>query len=191
MYDVNIRDIMGANNLKESSKLKMGQKIIIPNASQVKRVVVPLYNANRWKYIIVHHSATDTGDALTLFKMHLRRGFGQGLGYQFTIANGTCGKDDGQIEISPRWLKQQEGAHCKAGGMNQKGIGICLVGNFSRENVSPKQMDSLVYLVNMLRKHYNIPVENILGHGRVPGAHTECPGKKFPWNEFYRRLGAG
>ncbi|NQU19597.1 N-acetylmuramoyl-L-alanine amidase [bacterium] len=72
--------------------------------------------------------------------------------------------------------------------MNKKGIGICLVGNYSRGDVSGKQMESLVYLINMLREYYNIPKQNIMGHGQVPNAATECPGLKFPWEEFWSGL---
>ncbi|MFH0827488.1 MAG: N-acetylmuramoyl-L-alanine amidase, partial [Candidatus Omnitrophota bacterium] len=63
-----------------------------------------------------------------------------------------------------------------------------LVGNFSKERVSRSQMDSLVYLVNTLKKYYKIPTSRIFGHGQVPGARTECPGNYFPWDEFKSRL---
>ncbi len=186
MYDVKIEDIVQANNLKDSTELEMGQRLLIPKAAPI-RPVIPLYKTRKWKYIIIHHSATDEGDSLFLFKLHLKRGF-LGLGYDFVIDNGTLGKGDGQIEVSPRWIKQQDGAHCKAADMNFKGIGICLVGNFSKEKVSQKQMGSLVYLIKILRVYYNIPYRNIMGHGQVPGAKTECPGKRFPWKEFKDRL---
>ncbi len=187
MYDIGVEEIMRANGLKAAGRLGMGQRLIIPKAMPL-RPVVPLYASSRWQYIIVHHSATETGNALSLFKLHLRRGFWHGLGYQFVISNGTAGKADGQIEVSPRWTHQDVGAHCKADNMNHCGIGICLVGNFSKDSVSEKQLDSLVYLVNILRGYYNIPVKNILGHGQVRGAATECPGNNFPWKEFYERI---
>ncbi|MFH1578273.1 MAG: N-acetylmuramoyl-L-alanine amidase [Candidatus Omnitrophota bacterium] len=186
-YDVPIERIMHANQLTQKDKLDMGQKLLVPEALPA-RSVVPLYASNKWKYIVIHHSATDEGNALAFYNSHKDRGFIYGLGYQFVIDNGSSGKLDGHIEVSPRWLKQQDGAHCKAGGMNYKSIGICLVGNFSKENVSEKQLLSLVYLVNVLRKYYNIPIENIMGHGQVPGASTECPGDKFPWAKFFTQL---
>jgi len=189
MYDVEMSGIMQANNLKRPQDLEMGQRILVPQAAPL-RPVVPLYRSNKWKYIIIHHSATDQGNALSLFNAHLKRGFWQGLGYHFIIGNGTYGKKDGQIEASPRWVKQQDGAHCQAARMNYKGIGICLVGNFSKERVSAKQMDSLAYLVNILKEYYHVPPGNILGHGQVPGARTECPGKYFPWEELRSRLKA-
>jgi len=186
MYDVSIDDIMRANHLKDSDELKMGQRLLIERASSIKPVI-PLYPLDKWKYIIIHHSATDEGSALSFYKYHRSRGW-ENLGYHFVIDNGTREKQDGQIEVSPRWLKKQDGSHCKAGNMNCRAIGICLVGNFNAENVSEKQMNSLVYLVNILRKHYNIPVRNIIGHGQVQGAKTECPGKNFPWKLFYSKL---
>ena len=186
-YDVRINDIMRANNLNDKNKLTMGQRLVIPAATPA-RPVITLYPSNKWKYIIIHHSATDVGSALKFHVAHERRGFTRGLGYHFVIDNGSSEKPDGYIEVSPRWIKQQDGAHCKAGGMNYRGIGICLVGDFTGEYVSDKQLSSLVYLINILRKYYNIPLKNIMGHGQVPGAKTECPGKRFPWARLFNQL---
>jgi LysM repeat protein len=186
MYEVKMDDIMKANNLTNPKELEMGQRLLIPQAAPI-RPVIALYRSNKWKYIIIHHSATDEGNALDFNELHRRRGW-EGIGYDFVIDNGTNGKTDGQIEVSPRWIKQEDGAHCQASNMNCKGIGICLVGNFSKDRVSNKQMDSLVYLVNILKKYYKIPQHHIMGHGQVPKARTECPGKYFPWKEFFNRL---
>ena len=186
MYDVTVDDVMRANRLRDSADLKMGQRLLIEGASPIEPVV-PLYYSNKWKYIIIHHSATDEGSALSFYKYHRSRGW-ETLGYHFVIDNGSYGKQDGQIEVSPRWIKRQDGSHCKAGSMNCKAIGICLVGNFNTEKVSDKQMSSLVYLVNILKKYYDIPVRNIIGHGQVKGAKTECPGSIFPWKSFYSKL---
>jgi LysM repeat protein len=188
MYDVGMQDIIRANNLERPEKLEMGQRLIIPQAAPI-RPVIPLYRTHKWKYIIIHHSATDEGNAFSLFNLHLRRGFAS-LGYHFIINNGTYGKGDGQIEVAPRWIRQEDGAHCISAGMNHMGIGICLVGNFSKERVSQKQLDALIYLVKILKNNYHIPEKNIMGHGQVPGARTECPGTYFPWEEFKKRLSA-
>ena len=186
-YDVEIEDIVRANKLYKADQLSMGQKLIIPKAMPA-RSIIPLYPSDKWKYIIIHHSASDEGNALLFHKSHINyRGFNS-LGYHFVIDNGSYGKPEGYIESSPRWIKQQSGAHCQAAGMNRKSIGICLVGNFSKEQVSDKMLSSLVYLVNLLRKYYKIPRQNIIGHGKVPGASTECPGTKFPWQKFFSQL---
>jgi N-acetylmuramoyl-L-alanine amidase len=186
VYGVPMQEIIRANNLREVASLERGQQLIIPSIA-TRKTVVPLFRTNKWRYIIIHHSATDVGDASYLNMLHRRRGWNE-IGYDFVIDNGTKGKADGAIEVTPRWINQENGAHCRAADMNQKGIGICLVGNFSEERVSEKEMNSLVYLVNVLKKYYGVPRDHILGHGQVLGARTECPGKLFPWREFRKRL---
>lgn len=186
MYQVEIENIVKANSLKDAAVLEKGQRLFVPNAAPL-RSVIPLDPSRKWDYIIIHHSATDVGNALNFDNAHKKRRW-KGLGYHFVIDNGSSGKLDGQIEVSPRWIHQEDGAHCKANGMNYKGIGVCLVGNFSEDRVTPKQMEALIFLVNELKKYYHIPHFHILGHGQVKGATTECPGTKFPWSEFRRRL---
>ncbi|MDZ4241484.1 MAG: peptidoglycan recognition family protein, partial [Candidatus Omnitrophota bacterium] len=132
--------------------------------------------------------ATEEGSSLQFHHSHLAKGWDKGVGYHFVIDNRTSGKQDGEIEATPRWIKQLDGAHCKASDMNSKAVGICLVGNFSEDKVSKKQMDSLVFLVETLRKYYGIPVKNIIAHGHVSGSSTDCPGKRFPWEDFKRRI---
>lgn len=186
-YGVDIDTILRANHLAASSPLKNGQKLLIPNA-RGPIPVIPLYPSHRWTYIVVHHTATDEGTAYSIDQLHHKRGFWNGLGYHFLIDNGTDGMEDGQIQVGPRWVKQMDGAHANADGMNQKGIGIALVGNFSERNVSVKELDSLVFLVKTLQKYYHIPSSRVIGHRNVKGKKTECPGTRFPWSDFKARI---
>ena len=62
MYDVEIGTITKANNLKSDSKIVMGQRLLIPHAAPL-RPIIPLYKTNKWRFIIIHHSATDVGNA--------------------------------------------------------------------------------------------------------------------------------
>ena len=187
MYGVSVEDIMAANRLKDPSSISVGQKLLIPKATE-PRSVIPLYSVRPWGYIVIHHSATHNGNALMIDGLHYRRGFENGLGYHFLIDNGTLGKGLGQIEVGPRWVKQENGAHANAAGMNENGIGICLIGNYSETYVPEIQLQSLVLLVNTLRAHYKIPLDHVIRHRDVPGKNTECPGNFFPWDEFKRRL---
>jgi N-acetyl-anhydromuramyl-L-alanine amidase AmpD len=108
-----------------------------------------------------------------------------GLAYHFVIDNGTCGKVDGQLEIGQRWKKQLPGGHCRQAWVNESGIGICLVGNFNKTRPSARQLRTLVTLVKTLMKKYNIPLKNVVGHGKIKGEKSQCPGKYFPWKDFY------
>lgn len=190
MYDVPIEAILKANQISDPRELKVGQKLLVPNAASL-RPVIPVYKSMKWQYIVIHHSVTESGDATFLDRIHRRRGFDRGLGYHFVIDNGSKTRVDGQIEAAPRWIKQLDGAHCNVGGMNKCGIGICVVGDFTNEQPTKKQMDSLVLLVNTLRKYYRIPLSHVIRHKDVRGKRTECPGNSFPWNEFKRRLRQG
>ena len=80
------------------------------------------------------------------------------------------------------------GAHANKAGMNDVGIGVGIVGNFSEQNLSLDEMDALVFLVRTLQDYYRIPDSNVIRHSDVLGANTECPGLRFPWQEFKRRL---
>ena len=116
-----------------------------------------------WQLIIIHHSATPNGDAEIFDAAHRARGMINGLAYHFVIDNGTDGKRDGFIETGPRWVKQMHGGHCRQAYINEHGIGICLVGNFSRGQPTGKQLDALVLLVRGLQEQFKIPDDHILG----------------------------
>ena len=188
-YGVSYQDLMHANGLTDTTALSTGQVLVIPRL-YVPTPTIPLYPNPQWTYIVIHHSATTKGNARTLDRIHRKRGFTNGLGYHFVIDNGTVGRRDGQIEVGRRWTRQEKGAHCDAGGMNDHGIGICLVGDFTTRPPSAAEMRSLLALVNSLRRYYRIPPSRVIRHRDVAGKHTACPGDRFPWVEFKRQLAA-
>jgi len=143
----------------------------------------------RWKYIVIHHSATSCGNAAEFDRHHRQERGWRGVGYDFVIDNGKGGPD-GLVEVTFRWERQLTGAHAASRGneYNEHGIGICLVGDFERGYPTARQMEALVGLVNYLQERCNIPTANIMGHRDVPGARTKCPGKNFPWYEFLSLL---
>lgn len=188
-YGVKSQTILKANRITNPSDLKVGTQIWIPGVQRPLMTLPYLPDARRWEYIIIHHSATEVGNAELFDKGHRHRGFWNGLGYHFVIDNGTSGTRPGQIETSHRWNHQMDGAHCNAMDMNKKGIGICLVGNFDTEKPSPQQINSLVWLVRQLQDKYGIRSQRVLQHNDVPGKNgTHCPGKKFPWPQFRKKL---
>jgi hypothetical protein len=188
-YGVKAETILKANRVADPSDLKVGIRIWIPGVGKSVRVRPFLPDTKRWRYIIIHHSATEVGNAELFDKGHRRRGFWNGLGYHFVITNGKGTTVDGQIETGHRWIHQMDGAHCNAMGMNEKGVGICLVGNFDNEHVSKQQLASLIWLVRTLQAKYRIPTERVLRHRDVPGKYgTHCPGNGFPWSHVRKQL---
>ncbi len=137
-----------------------------------------------WKAIVIHHSATDTGNVASIDDYHRRTNGWDGIGYDFLIGNGS-GAVNGEIDPTFRWTGQKTGAHCKtdeSNWANESAIGICLVGNFDHSRPSSKQMASLMKLVRYLSERYNIPASRIYGHNTTPGhiTTTSCPGRNFP-----------
>lgn len=155
----------------------------------------PLAGQNAWQYLVIHHSASPSGNAASFDRMHRGKGW-DGLAYHFVINNGH-GNPDGYLEVSPRWSEQKHGAHAGAppkttaaelrNGFNEFGIGICLVGNFERSAPTEKQLQVLAQLVQDLRNEFDIPADHVLGHGMVKG--TACPGGSFPWGKLYAMMG--
>lgn len=138
-----------------------------------------------WRYIVLHHSGTDSGSAASFDRSHRNRGW-DGLGYHFVIGNGH-GTGDGKVEVGYRWTKQKTGAHAgrprpSVNLLNEQGIGICLVGNFNNEPPTKKQRASLHRLLNWLSARCGIPKARILVHRDCKV--TECPGRHFPAREF-------
>lgn len=146
---------------------------------------------NKWKMIVIHHSASEFGNAKIFDDWHKERHW-KGVGYDFVICNGNA-ELDGIVETTFRWKEQITGAH--VGGTpnnraNVYGIGICLVGDFNKKPPTDKQFRSLVKLVKFLQNRYNIPTSEIYGHGTTPGytGGTECPGKYFPMWKLKQQL---
>ena len=142
-----------------------------------------------WEYIVIHHSATEKGNAARFDSYHKNaKGWEYGLAYHFVIGNGSF-SGDGEIEVGNRWKKQIHGAHTANMNCNRVAIGICLVGDFEKgEAPKENQFESLVGLVQYLSRKYNIPSSSILEHKHVRQKATACPGKNFPFAELKTRL---
>jgi N-acetylmuramoyl-L-alanine amidase len=153
--------------------------------------IPPAGQQRRWTAIVIHHSATPTGNAAIFDRWHREGRQWDGIGYDFVIGNGSD-SPDGAVEVTFRWTQQRTGAH--TGGTpnnwaNEEAVGICLVGDFSQSRPTAAQLQSLAALIRFLEARYDIPPGRIYGHGTTPGARaTDCPGSGFPMAELFRRL---
>jgi len=142
----------------------------------------------RWKTIVIHHSGTISGSARTFDRFHRKERGWDSLGYHFVIGNGSE-TPDGLVEIGPRWHQQKHGAHCKTptNYYNDYGIGICLVGDFTKQRPTHRQMHALNRLVAFLSKSCSIPASKVWTHGDI-NRKTLCPGKHFALGPLKRYL---
>jgi hypothetical protein len=145
----------------------------------------------RWQFIVVHNSGTRQGNAAAFdyYHRHVRR-MQNGLAYHFVIGNGTS-TGNGQIEVGDRWRRQINGGHVHSDYLNNIALGICLVGDFNRDQPTHAQLDCCEELIRYLRQrcgkidnHYAI----VKPHREVnpPRWATDCPGDVFPYSWFRR-----
>ncbi len=142
-----------------------------------------------WKFIVIHHSGTDQGSVAAIHREHRSRRDRSGrawlgIGYHFVIGNGH-GMADGQISSTFRWKQQLHGAHSGSLPYNDRGIGICLIGNFEKSPPTSAQVASVSRLIGRLTREYGIPSDGVIGHNQV--RPTACPGRFFPFQEVLQR----
>src|SRR5438067_1222522 len=141
----------------------------------------------RWKFIIVHNSGTRQGNARAFDYYHRRiRRMKNGLAYHFVIGNGTSSRN-GQIEIGDRWVHQLRGGHVHSDYMNNIGLGICLVGDFNRDQPTRAQLEACEELIKYLQERCGAKM-TVRPHREVnpPRWATDCPGDVFPYGWFGR-----
>jgi N-acetylmuramoyl-L-alanine amidase len=145
----------------------------------------------RWQFIVVHNSGTRQGNARAFdyYHRHVRR-MQNGLAYHFVIGNGTS-TGNGQVEVGDRWRRQINGGHVHSDYLNNISLGICLVGDFNRDQPTRAQLESCEELIHYLRERCGktdrgeIPVRP---HREMnpPRWPTDCPGDVFPYSWFRR-----
>jgi hypothetical protein len=145
----------------------------------------------RWQFIVVHNSGTRQGNARVFDYYHRNvRRMPNGLAYHFVIGNGTS-TGNGQVEVGDRWRRQINGGHVHSDYLNNIALGICLVGDFNRDQPTRAQLDCCEELIRYLRQrcgkidnHYAI----VKPHREMnpPRWPTDCPGDGFPYSWFRR-----
>ena len=84
MYGVPMKSIMYANHIVDPNRIRIGQRLYIPGMAGTP--AIPLFkDTGRWQYIVVHHTAMRNGDAAMINRLHLKRGWKNGMGYHFVI----------------------------------------------------------------------------------------------------------
>jgi|SRR5210317_157143 hypothetical protein len=130
------------------------------------------------QYIIIHHSVTPQKPWLEVApgidRSHENRGFPKAKSGYYIGYHRLIDLDGVQLMVRD---DIEMGSHCSAQGMNFKAIGICLLGNFEKDEPTYEQLEKLrQVLVKLMAKH-DIPVENILPHGKV--GQTACCGRNL------------
>lgn len=88
------------------------------------------------------------------------------------------------------WKKQAPGHHVYVEGQdfNSDSIGICLIGDFSRQGPTSEQFEALLALVHSLQTKCDIGYDNIYLSSELQTG--DKPGLAFPIGAFKSRLGS-
>jgi N-acetylmuramoyl-L-alanine amidase len=136
-------------------------------------------------YIVIHHSLTKDGQTVSwgaIRKYHVETLGWNDIGYHFGIE-----LINDHYEILVGRMMTEVGAHCKEQGMNNRSVGICVVGNFDVDILNTLQMEMLVKLVKSIKAVFAIPKANVKQHHEY-ASYKSCPGTQFPWDQFIGAL---
>ncbi|QNK62866.1 N-acetylmuramoyl-L-alanine amidase [Pedobacter sp. PAMC26386] len=127
-------------------------------------------------FIIIHHTAmTSTEGTIRAFTKKETQ----------TSAHYIVGRDGKVVQMVNDYLRANHAGVAKWGNeydLNSCSLGIELDNN-GNEPYSDAQMNSLIALLTSLKKKYNIPVSNIIGHSDIAPKRKQDP-NKFPWKQL-------
>jgi N-acetylmuramoyl-L-alanine amidase len=132
------------------------------------------FNLRKPNFIIIHHTAQDS----------LRQTLKTFTKIESQVSSHYLISDDGKVvQMLNDYLRAW---HAGAGtwgrntDINSTSIGIELDNNGS-EAFSELQINSLLALLTKLKKDYNIPAHNIIGHADIAPTRKKDPSYLFPW----------
>ncbi|MEZ7507043.1 N-acetylmuramoyl-L-alanine amidase [Flavobacterium sp. Arc2] len=133
------------------------------------------FNLRKPNYIIIHHTAQDSlQQTIKTFTVTRTQ-----VSAHYVIA------DDGSVvQMLNDYLRAWHagsGSWGKDTDINSSSIGIELDNN-GFEPFSEAQITSLMALLSKLKKEYNIPTQNIIGHSDIAPSRKNDPSALFPWN---------
>ena len=139
---------------------------IVDKTNELMRSASKKYGTRRLDQInqvVVHHSASIGQTAEDYARYHVRSKGWAGIGYTFVLeVDGTI------VQAHPLNVVSYNTA-----GVNTRTIGICLSGDFTKQEPSFQQLKSLKRLIKHLRK--TLP-QRLAVYGHKDYGTTSCPG---------------
>jgi len=132
------------------------------------------FNLRKPNFIIIHHTAQDSlKQTLKTFTLTASK----------VSAHYVIGQDGKVVHMLNDYLRAWHAGNSSWGkntDINSASIGIELDNN-GTETFSELQINSLLALLTKLKKDYNIPTENIIGHSDIAPTRKQDPSALFPW----------
>ena len=154
--------------------LSIKAPIALQNGISTEWISSVNFNLRKPNFIIIHHTAQDSlAQTLKTFTITKTQ-----VSAHYVIA------EDGRVvQMVNDYLRAWHGGNAiwgKNSDINSGSIGIELDNN-GVQPFSDQQIISLLALLTKLKKDYNIPVQNILGHADIAPTRKKDPSALFPW----------
>jgi N-acetylmuramoyl-L-alanine amidase len=134
-------------------------------------------NLRKPNYVILHYTAQDSlQQTINTFSVARTQ----------VSAHYVVGKDGRIVHMLNDYLRAWQAGVSKWGSitdMNSCSIGI-EIDNNGNEPFTEPQIKSLLILLAQLKKNYNIPTANFIGHADIAPGRKPDPGPYFPWKRL-------
>ncbi|MDO7884416.1 N-acetylmuramoyl-L-alanine amidase [Hymenobacter cheonanensis] len=138
------------------------------------------FNLRKPSYVIIHHTAQhSTEQTLKTFTLTKTQ----------VSAHYVIGRDGQVYHMLNDYLRAWHGGVARWGGItdiNSVSIGIEL-DNDGTEPFQEAQLGSLIKVLASLKRTYNIPTANFIGHGDIAPTRKNDPSALFPWQRLAAR----
>ena len=134
-----------------------------------------VFMANRYRWIVVHHSAGDSGNYESIREYHRKRHGWTDAGYHLLLSNGNSGVGNGFLEATGRFAHLSYALATRSPLHNVWGIHLCIIGNYEKHPVPARLHAPIGHAITLLQDKYGIPDDRVLFHRDV--GQTACPGK--------------
>lgn len=135
------------------------------------------FNLRKPNYVIIHHTAQDsTAQTLKTFTQTKTQ----------VSAHYVIGRDGRVFHMLSDYLRAWHAGVARWGGVtdiNSVSVGIELDNN-GREPFAEAQLTSLLKILGYLKRSYNIPAANFIGHGDIAPTRKSDPSALFPWQKL-------
>lgn len=167
-------------HVKELTKQLRAQPDQYPTLKPDYWVGTTNFNLRKPSFVVIHHTAQNSCDQ-TLRTFTLKR-------TQVSAHYVIC-KDGIIHHMLNDYLRAWHGGIGRWGNItdiNSSSIGIELDNN-GYEPFDPRQIESLLILLDTLKKKYTIPQSNFIGHLDIAPTRKNDPNIYFPWNRLSER----
>ena len=127
--------------------------------------------------IVIHHSATDDGSPEAYARYHVESRGWPGIGYHFVIQ-----KDGGIYQTN-----RLDTISYHVSGQNTNSIGICLTGNYDKQQPPAVQFQACAQLIAALRQNF---VQELDLRAHADFSAKSCPGKNINLEDLSRLAAA-